>query len=265
MRACVGALCEGDNRRLKKAALLSHALKKSSIVTASQRPASNSSSATASADRPPRRAVFPPAFSASSTTARLTKPFTKTWETHHLGCCPVLPPANPLKNRLNTLTYYYIHSIIALNNKSCLYTLINHNKPLYTVTYAYIPQISSNFYSSQRKVKNHNHSKRSANVSINLSLFVCQKNFHPLVHCSPTTLHLFYTKGCHALLACGLTSSSPQRVHFTHNRRPKTKEPPISLSCPTFSFSILPSWVFQTRRRDYEELWHLQISITSTS
>ena len=150
-----------------------------------------------------------------------------------------MPPANPLKNRLNTLTYYYIHSIIALNNKSCLYTLINHNKPLYTVTYAYIPQISSNFYSSQRKVKNHNHSKRSANVSINLSLFVCQKNFHPLVHCSPTTLHLFYTKGCHALLACGLTSSSPQRVHFTHNRRPKTKEPPISLSCPTFSFSML--------------------------
>jgi hypothetical protein len=65
MRACVGALCEGDNRRLKKAAILSHALEKSSIVTASQRPASNSSSATASADerdRPPRRAVIPPAF-----------------------------------------------------------------------------------------------------------------------------------------------------------------------------------------------------------
>jgi hypothetical protein len=83
MRGCVGALCEGDNRRLKKAALLSHALEKSSIGTASslhlaQRPASNSSSSAASADERDRPPGVPSSrflllcFSASSTPAPST-------------------------------------------------------------------------------------------------------------------------------------------------------------------------------------------------
>jgi hypothetical protein len=121
MRACVGALCEGDNRRLKKAALLSHALEKSSIVTASQRPASNSSSSAASADerdRPPRRAFFsvPPAFSASLTAALVAL-------THHLDCCQVLPLANLLTYTCYIHLYPHIyHNILSATTFNLFYT-----------------------------------------------------------------------------------------------------------------------------------------------